>query len=325
MTLATLSERSTAQPVHCRSPLYRGGEMSCSLEYAPGRRHSVSIRYSLWGAAGAPVRVVLGGISANRCSDRWWSGHFGDGRAFDPNRHQVLGLDWLDRRWPDGAGVSTHQQAEALAAVLDHLGIGRVDALVGASYGGMVGLAFAEAFPERLGRAVVISAADRAHPGAVARRLIQRRIVALGLAAGDGDAGLALARCLALTTYRPDALLAERFDDDDPQAVLAALGGYFDHQGRRCRRDFDVEKYLCLSESLDRHRVEIDAIRCPVDLVAVESDSLVPPGQIESLAERLGPLGRCHRIRSAYGHDAFLKERDVFRKLLGQLLPGGTP
>lgn len=320
MTLATLTERSAAPPVLRRFPLRRDDEISCSLEYAPGRRHSVRVRFSRWGRPGAPLRVVLGGISANRRCDRWWPQLFGAGRAFDPDRHQVLGLDWLDRHWPDGECVTTQQQAAALAAVLDHLGLERVDRLVGASYGGMVGLAFAENFPQRLAHLVAISAADRPHPAAVARRLIQRRIVRLGLAAGDGEAGLALARSLALTTYRPDSLLAERFDDEDPQAVLDELAGYFDHQGRRCLSHFDVEKYLCLSESLDHHRVGAETLRCPVDLVAVESDTLVPPRQIDALAARLGPLGRCHRICSEYGHDAFLKDRTTLLPLLGRLL-----
>lgn len=297
-------------------------EIACSIEYAPGRRAQVDVRYSHWGPIDAPVCAVLGGISAGRRCDRWWSNVFGPGRPFDPDRRRIIGLDWLDRTWPDGSVVSTRQQAQTLAAVLDGIGIDRIDCLVGASYGAMTGLAFAADHPDRLSRLVAISGADRAHPAATARRLIQRRIIRLGLAAGAPDTGLALARSLALTTYRPDELLAERFADDDPQAVLDALSEYFDHQGRRCRRDFDVEKYLCLSESLDRHRVDVGTVRCPVDLVAVDSDTLVPEQQINSLANRLGRWARVHRIRSAFGHDAFLKEAGGFRALLGQLLAG---
>jgi homoserine O-acetyltransferase len=325
MTLATLP-RSSSLAHRCRpvpsTGERRDGELAWTAEFAPGQFHTVPVRYSLWGRPGRPARAALGGISASRRTDHWWSSQFGADCPFDPAQHRILGVDWLDRPWPDGTVVSTQQQAGALAAVLDHLGIDCIDRLVGASYGAMTGLAFAAAFPDRLSHLVAISGADRAHPAAVARRLIQRRIIRLGLAAGDADAGLALARSLALTTYRPDALLAERFDDDDPQAVLDALSGYFDHQGRRCRRDFDVDKYLCLSESLDRHRVDVGAIRCPVDLVAVDSDTLVPEAQIESLASRLGRRARVHRIGSRFGHDAFLKETGRFQALLGQILSG---
>jgi len=325
MTLATLPQPSPA--AHRCRPVppavgRRDGELTWTVEFAPGRRCTVPVRYSLWGRPGAPVRIALGGISAGRRIDDWWSSQFGERRPFDPTRHRIVGIDWLERPWPDGSAVSTQQQAAALVAVLDHLGLDCVDRLVGASYGAMTALAFAAGFPDRLSHLVAISGADRAHPAATARRLIQRRIIRLGLAAGDPDTGLALARSLALTAYRPDELLADRFDDDDPQAVLDGLSGYFDHQGLRCRRDFDCDKYLCLSESLDRHRVEAGRIRRPVDLVAVDSDTLVPVRQIEALADRLGRRACLHRVRSSFGHDAFLKETGRFRALLGELLSG---
>jgi homoserine O-acetyltransferase len=68
--------------------------------------------------------------------------------------------------------------------------------------------------------------------------------------------------------------------------------------------------------------VDVGAIRCPVDLVAVDSDTLVPEAQIESLASRLGRRARVHRIGSRFGHDAFLKETGRFQALLGQILSG---
>lgn len=309
------------EPLPCPDP-GQDGEIICNFEYRPGQRASARVRYRLWGSPDAPVCVALGGISAGRHCDRWWSNLFGPDLPFDPDRRRIIGLDWLDRPWPDGSVVSTAQQAQALAAVLDAVGIARIDCLVGASYGAMVGLAFAAELPQRLARLVAISGADRAYPAATARRLIQRRILRLGQSAGEPLAGLALARSLALTTYRPDDLLAGRFGNDDPQAVLDALSSYFDHQGRRCQRHFDVQKYLCLSESIDRHRVDVDRIRCPVALVAVDSDTLVPEQQIAALAQRLGSQASLHRIQSPFGHDAFLKETLKVPALLEKLLLG---
>lgn len=300
----------------------RDGESALVIGFAPGRRQRVTVRYSLWGPAGAPVIVALGGISADRRCDRWWPGVFGHG--LDPHSFRILGIDWLDRYWPDGRVVTTTQQATALAGVLNHLDMARVEHLIGASYGAMTGLAFAARFPERIGRLLAISGADRPHPAAVARRLIQRRIIELAECSGRTDEGLMLARALALTTYRPDALLEQRFAEDDPQALLDALSGYFEHQGRQALRRFDAERYRCLSESLDRHRVDPADIRCPVDLVAVTSDTLVPPTQIRALAAGLGRRSRYHEIRSPFGHDAFLKEADTFNRLIENALTGET-
>ena len=63
----------------------------------------------------------------------------------------MLGFDFLDGgRGSDGRPeriVTTHDQADALARVLDEIGVERIQAFVGASYGGMVALAFAERYP----------------------------------------------------------------------------------------------------------------------------------------------------------------------------------
>jgi pimeloyl-ACP methyl ester carboxylesterase len=108
-------------------------------------------------SAGRPI-VVLGGISGNRfvCrrpdgSTGWWPGLVGHGQALDPALDLIVGIDFAAD--PTGRGApSTADQARVLAAALDALGIERVEAIVGASYGGMVALAFAELFPDRTGR-----------------------------------------------------------------------------------------------------------------------------------------------------------------------------
>ena len=113
--------------------------------------------YDVVGPHGAPVVVVLGGISAAHAPTRrpgWWEGVVGPARAIDTTRFRVLGVDWLDggrarRRAPARASSPPTTQADALVAALDAVGIARVHAVVGASYGGMVALAFAERYPER--------------------------------------------------------------------------------------------------------------------------------------------------------------------------------
>jgi homoserine O-acetyltransferase len=60
---------------------------------------------------------------------------------------------------------------------LEHLGIERLHAAVGASMGGMLSLAAAAMYPEKVGRVVSISAACSSHPTAIALRYMQRRIL----------------------------------------------------------------------------------------------------------------------------------------------------
>ena len=174
-------------------------------------------RATLCGADGAPVVVMMGGISGDRfpclCENGapgWWSGLAAPGNAIDPARHRVLGFDFA----ADEEGrfaPSTADQARVLAAALDAFGIARAALVIGASYGGMVALAFAEHFPERVERLAIVSADASPHPYSTAGRELQRRVVRLGVEQGWGDEALAIARGMAMTSYRSREEFAERF------------------------------------------------------------------------------------------------------------------
>lgn len=300
----------------------RDEAMAWSMPDAPPGTPPIELRYRLHGNANGPVIVALGGISANRQVQCWWRSLYGQGHCLDPERIRVLGIDWLDHAGAPQSGITTSAQAHALAAVLDHLGIERIRALVGASYGAMVGLAFAEHHGHRLDHLVAISGADRARPAIMALRHIQREIIRLGHDGGQTARAVALARALAMTTYRPADLIDRRFDDSQPDEALSGVAAYLDHVGRCFSDNFDAGRYQRLSESLDRHQIEPSRIHCPVDLVSVDSDHLVTPDEMARLAGALGPNCRLHQLSSPYGHDAFLKEPAAFNHLLGKLIAG---
>jgi homoserine O-acetyltransferase len=175
----------------------------------------------------------------------------------------------------------------------------------------MVALAFAELFPERVGRLVVISAGAEPHPVASANRELQRRVVAMGIAGGCADEALAIARGMAMLTYRTPAEFADRFRGgiagDDPLETSDA-GAYLRARGGHFRSVMTPERFLSLSASIDRHRVDPAAIRTPALLLGADTDQLVTPGQMHSLAERLGGKAELHLRDYPYGHDMFLKD-----------------
>ena len=213
------------------------------------RDYGGQVRLRLSGPASAPLVVALGGISADRfVSDRddgapgWWPGLVGAGSAIDPARYRILGLDFAadptGRRAP-----STDEQAEVLAAALDAIGAAQADAIVGASYGGMVALALAVRRPERVRRLVLISAPAAPHPASSAVREIQRRTVALGLAGGMGEEALSIARGLAMLTYRTPKEFAERFDGGSAEVDTLATsdaGHYLRARGDAYRAGDDA-------------------------------------------------------------------------------------
>jgi len=282
----------------------------------------------LWGKEG-PLVVALGGISADRfvcdspAASGWWKGLVGTGAVLDPTRMRILGLDFA----ADESGAtapSTAEQAEVLAAALDAAGAEAADLIVGASYGGMVALAFAEAFPGRVRRLALVCAPASPHPASTASRELQRRVVAMGLALGSGAEALSIARGMAMLTYRTPEEFAERFRGgaDDPSSLcVSAPGAYLRARGDAYGKVMSPERFLSLSASIDRHRVDPARVPHPTLVIGAESDRLVPPDQLRALAGAL-PDARLHFVDSLYGHDMFLKDAPALGRLIAPLLEG---
>ena len=328
---ATLDAALAVSPwIDSPAPVARRGVVHAELALRHAGLRRVRIGWECHGAPDAPVVVVQGGISATRHvaasaahpEAGWWQEQVGARRAIDPSNWRVLSIDWLGADGTLDCTLDPADQADALAAVLDALGIARVRVFVGASYGAMVGLQFATRHAARLGRLVAISGAHRSHPQVTALRVIQRRIVALGKSEGGVREALAIARSLAVIGYRTGEEFGERFDAApavDAQSARFAVEDYFDAIGPRFVARFTPTAYLRLSESIDLQRVEPRDLRVPTDLVAIAQDQIVPLADLQALAGE-APRCRLHVIDSRYGHDAFLKEAQAIDALLRRAL-----
>jgi homoserine O-acetyltransferase len=199
-----------------------------------------------------------------------------------------------------------------------------VHAIVGASYGGMVGLAFAERYAERVDRLVVISAPHEPHPLSTAVRAVQRRVVELGLDTGKTHEALVLARSLAMTTYRSAREFADRFDCTPlvhgGRDATFAVERYLRHHGEKFAARWRPARYLALSLSGDLHAVDPSNVRTPAVLVAAQGDLIVPREQMEQLAARLAGPSRLLDLPTTHGHDAFLTEPTRVGRLLSDAL-----
>ena len=292
-----------------------------------GELRNIQVAYETHGAETAPAVLVLGGISAGRHllptkddpEPGWWTGVVGTGCALDPAEYYLIGIDFVGGRgessrpragdsWP---AFTTGDQAAAICALLDELRVDRLYAAVGASYGGMVALALADRFPDRVERVVTIGAAHRSHPLTTAVRSIQRRVVRLGIETGAPQQAVGIARSLAVTTYRSSTEFDQRFSGaarTDGAAAVFPVDTYLDQHGRRYADTFPAEAFLVLSQSLDLHTVDAARIRAQCTLACIDTDTLVPASDVRALAADLAERAQVVSIESIYGHDAFLKE-----------------
>ncbi len=291
----------------------------------------------------APVVVIVGGITASPLpfgdahggKDAWWPSLQGDG-LIDPERTTVLcpcwpgnGSTWRGFDGPDPPpAISVLGLADLVAAWLDGAGCHTPVTFVGASLGGMVGVAFAVRHPQRCRRLIAISAGLRPDGWGTATRHLQRELVRDGWRNGDVATGMSRARQLGMLTYRGRVELDARFGRLVPGLDRPPVADYLDHHGRRFAEHFPVRTFLLLSEAIDRGsiagtkaelREALEQVSCDTVVVGVPGDMLFPWALQEELHRELQAAGAhssLWKLESEYGHDAFLADQERLADLL---------
>jgi homoserine O-acetyltransferase len=300
---------------------------------------------------GAPQVLVVHALtgSADAAGD-WWAPLIGPGRAFDTSRTGVLCANLLGGCYgstgptsidpstgePYGPGfpeVTARDEARALWRLADALGIERFAVVTGGSLGGMVALEVALERPDAVGQVVPIAAPARTSGLALAWNHIQ-----LELVDRFGTEGLALARQLAMTTYRSEADFEGRFARERETDGRFSIASYLDHQGTKLVDRFDPDTYRTLVRVMDLHDVgrgrggPIAALRALAAAgagltgIGIEGDILYGPTQVRALVVEAAAAGvdaAYRELRSTKGHDAFLVEWDQLTTLLGTALADG--
>ena len=243
--------------------------------------------------------------------------------------------------------VTQRDQVRTEIALSDALGIDTWALIVGASMGGMRALEWGIMAPDRVRRLATIAAtaetsADQiawAHPQLTAIRLDPnfRDGDYYDAAPGEGPhRGLGIARQIAHTTYRSAAELDTRFGRQ-PQGDERPIGGggrfaiqsYLDHHGDKLARRFDANSYVVLTETVLSHdigrgRGGVEAALAQITaralVVAVESDRLYLPEQLERIAVGIVGAGPAHVLHSDEGHDGFLVEFEQLGSLVAEFL-----
>ena len=313
----------------------------------------VTVRYAVYGRLNAQrdnAVLVCHALSGSARVGDWWPRLIAPGSLFDCEQYCVIGTNAIGSCYGSSGPRSTNpatgaeygaefplvtvrDMVRAQARVIEHLGISKLHAVIGGSLGGMQALQWTVEFPERMERCIAIGAAPLGGMG-LALNHLQRRAIR------GGD--LALARAIAMCSYKSSALFEERFgrqanrNGEDPLESLDArfgVAGYLDHQGEKFVERFDANSYLLLSKAMDTFDLargfgsEAEAlrrVRAAVTLVGISSDWLFPAADVRSLAARMRAAGvRCGsaELGSNHGHDAFLAEPEALFALLRDVLP----
>jgi homoserine O-acetyltransferase/O-succinyltransferase len=341
----------SSAPVSKETCLWRLGapyELESGFELA-----DVQVAYRTWGRLapdGGNAVLVCHALTGSADADVWWSGLFGAGRALDPARDFIVCSNVLAGCYGTSGPIQPHPEdgepwgsrfpvvtvrdmVRLQALLLDHLGIGRLQLVLGPSLGGMQVLEWAATYPERVGAMAPIGVSGRHSAWCIAIGESQRRAIYLDPDWNDGRYapdrpprhGLAVARMMAMCSYRSWENFESRFgrktQDWDGQF---AVSSYLNYQGEKLYRRFDANTYVRLTQAMDSHDLArgrgayaevIGRLAMPALVVSVDSDVLYPPREQAELAELL-PAARYEVLHTPAGHDGFLIETDVLSDML---------
>lgn len=302
------------------------------------------------------VMWVCHALTANSDVADWWPHTVVEGGFLDPQKWFVVCANILGSCYgttgplsvsPDSGepyyGTFPHltmrDVVRAHRLLAEHLGIGRIHGLVGASVGGFQALEWAAMEPERFDRIAMIATAAKASPWTIAIDETQRMAIMADSTFGEkrpdaGADGLAAARALGLLTYRgPEGYNLTQQDYADAECDIPGLPRlhractYQRHQGEKLVKRFNAYSYMTILDTFDTHDIgrgrggeekvlgEIAEGTGRIAVVRLSTDLVFTPAEMRRLASRL-PGSEYHEIDSPLGHDGFLVEHGKLNSIL---------
>jgi len=230
----------------------------------------------------------------------WWEGMIGPGRAIDTDRYHVICANVLggcsgttgpmslnpDTGRPYGSSFPQYNFDDAVDVfrmLLAQLGVKKLAALIGGSYGGLQVVNWMTRYPDDMEKVCLIATSAALNTQAIAFSVMSRSSITDDPKWNGGDyydsgaqpscgmgprAGLAAARQLAHITYLSRELLEKKFGRrlqqnfvDAPAAEKAErdrlfktyfqIESYLDYQAMKFLRRFDANSYLHITRSMD--------------------------------------------------------------------------
>jgi homoserine O-acetyltransferase len=296
----------------------------------------------------------------------WWQRIVGPGRPIDTDRHFVICANVLGSCMgssgpaslaPDGRPygmrfpvITIRDMVRAQAALLDHLGIARLKAVVGGSMGGMQALEWAATYAERVEAALVIASSARHSAQNIAFHEVGRQAIMADPSWRGGDyydaeaptAGLAVARMAAHITYLSEAGLTEKFGRRLQSREAKSFGfdadfqveSYLRHQGLSFTDRFDANSYLYITRAMDYLDIAEEhggslaaafrpAARTRFCLISFDTDWLYPTAESRAIVHALNAAGApvsFVELSSPFGHDSFLLEHAEMDRVVSGFL-----
>ncbi len=299
----------------------------------------------------------------------WWESLVGPGMAIDTNRFFVIATNviggCMGSFGPKSVNPATGKpygldfpvvtigdMVRAQALLLDQLGIDRLFCVLGGSMGGMITLAWAALFPQRVFSAIPIATSARHSAQNIAFHEIGRQSIMIDPDWNGGRyydtrkfpiKGLSVARMAAHVTYLSENALHRKFGRALQDREQVSFGfeadfkveSYLRHQGASFVERFDANSYFYITRAMDyfdltengglaRHFLNT---KTRFLVISFSSDWLFPTSESRSIMRALNAVAAnvsFAEIATDKGHDAFLLDEPEFSAAVRGFIQGAA-
>jgi homoserine O-acetyltransferase len=303
----------------------------------------ISIAYHTFGklnAAKDNVVWVCHHLTANSNAVDWWPGMVGTGFIINPEEHFIVCANILGSCYGTTGPLSTNpatgqpyysdfpyptirDMVRAHILLREHLGIEKINLLIGGSMGGYQALEWCIMEKEVIEKMILLATSPVESAWGIAIHTAQRLSIEADSTWKDhsptaGSKGLKAARAIGMLTYRNYSIMVQNQTDADNEKMDDfKASSYINYQGDKLVKRFNAYCYWLLTKSMDSHNIArgrgagipaiLQRIDQPVLLIGVTNDILCPLEQQQVMADNISNSTYV-TIDSTYGHDGFMVE-----------------
>ena len=226
---------------------------------------------------------VAGSYAGQADSLGWWDNMIGPGKPVDTDKFFVIGVNNLGSCFgstgpltinpetgraysADFPLVTVEDWVDSQVRLVEHLGIGKLAAVMGGSLGGMQAMCWATRYADRLSNALVIAAAPNLSAQNIAFNEVARQAIMTDPDFHDGHfaeqhtvpkRGLMVARMIGHITYISDDQMEAKFGRDLRAGLKYSfdsefqIESYLRYQGEKFSGYYDANTYLRVTKALD--------------------------------------------------------------------------
>ena len=315
----------------------------------------ITIAYHSYGKLNANkdnVIWICHALTANSDVKEWWPGMIGKGMLFNPEENFIICANILGSCYGTTGPLSVNPNTGQLfyhsfpfitirdmvaAHILlrEHLGIAKIEFLIGGSIGGYQALEWAVMEKEAIKNMLLLTTSAAESAWGIAVHTAQRLAIEADNTWKEphpeaGIKGMKAARAIGMLTYRNYEVLVEKQTDPDINNTdNFKASSYINHQGDKLVKRFNAYTYWMLTKAMDSHNIArgraddlqtvLKTIRHKTLIMGVSTDILCPVQEQKFIAQNM-PDATYIEISSSYGHDGFLVEAEKITEHVNEWL-----